>query len=78
MTSFARPRILPMEKSLSGLQETGEQTGGSGNQTRDLLAGAERTRTSISSATELNCLHSISTTLMHLLSCITQTDEEPT
>ena len=67
-----------MEKSVSGLLETGEQTGGSGNQTRDLLACAELTRTSISAATELNWLHSISTTLMHLLHCATQTDKEPT
>ena len=78
MMSFARPRILQMEKSVSGLLETGARIGGSGNDIRDPLACAERTRTSISAATELNWLHSISTTLMHLLHCATQTDKEPT
>ena len=67
-----------MEKSVSGLLETGARTEGSGNDTRDLLACAERTITSISAATELNWLHSISTSLMHLLHCATQSDEEPT
>ena len=66
-----------MEKSVSGLLETGARRGGSGNQTRDLLACAERTRTSISAATELNWLHSISTNLMHFPPCTTKLMKNP-
>ena len=44
VTSFSRPRILQMEKSVSNLLETGAGIGRLGNSTRDLLACAERTR----------------------------------
>ena len=67
VTSFSRPRILQMEKSVSDLLETGARTARSDNQTRDLLACAERTRKSTSATTDWNCVHSILTNLINLL-----------
>ena len=66
-TSFSRPRILQMEKSVSDLLETGARMGRLSNSTRDLLTCAERTRKSTSATTDWNCVHSILTNLINLL-----------
>ena len=67
VTSFSRPKILQMEKSVSDLLDTGAGIGRLGNSTRDLLACAERTRKSTSATTDWNCVHSLLTNLINLL-----------
>ena len=58
VTSFFRPRILQMEKSVNDLLETGAKdgvrTGRLGNSIRDLSACAEHTRESTRETTVFN------------------------
>ena len=54
LTSFSRPRILQMEKSVSDLLETSARTEGLCNSTRDLVPCADRTRQSTRAKTDLD------------------------